>query len=128
MNSVIVSRVISGVLVILIGAAIAAGGFQLWRAPTAWHDVVAGEATTRRVSLGLMVMAALLAIVGIATVANVPWSSHAAAAAVIIVVLAAFWVNHLLFGGIRPLHMVTNVVVALVILALLWFGNGGQAR
>jgi len=36
------------------------------------------------------------------------------------VVIVAFWGNRVLFGGIRPAHMVTNMVVLAIVVALLW--------
>jgi hypothetical protein len=128
MTNVVVCRVIASVLVILISAALALGGIQLWRGgPKAWPDIVANEATVRRTASGMMVMATFLLIAGIAALVNTPWGLHAAAIATILVVAAAFPVNHTLFGQTRALHMVTNFVVAAIILALLWFGQDGQA-
>jgi hypothetical protein len=76
----------------------------------------------------MIVMAALLLVAGVATLGNVPWGGHAAAIATIVLVAAAFPANYALFGDIRPLHTGTNIVVAAIILALLWFGRGGQTR
>jgi hypothetical protein len=118
-----VCRIAGGVLVLLIGTAIGAGGFQLWRGgPEAWPDVTANKTTVRRTSGGMIVMAALLLVVGVAATVNLPWGGWAAAISTMVVVVAAFWANYALFGDIRPLHTGTNVVVAAIILALLWFG------
>ena len=127
MSTSVVCRVVGGVLVILIGAALATGGIQLWRGgPKAWPDVIAGEMTVRRASGGMIAMAVLLLIAGGATIGNVSWGGRAAAIATIALVAAAFWANHALFGNIRPLHTGTNIVVAAIILALLWFGYDGR--
>jgi hypothetical protein len=122
-------RVVAGMLVILVGTALALGGIQLKRSgPKAWPDIIANESTVRRTSSGMIVMAAFLLIAGIAAIGGVPWASHSAAIATIVVVAAAFWANYALFGGIRPLHSGTNIVVAAIILTLLWFGYDGGSR
>jgi hypothetical protein len=129
MTTAAVCRIAGGVLVILIGAALAFGGIQLWRGGAeAWPDVVASEATVRRTASGMIVMAAVLLIAGAAAIANVSWGGHAAAVATIVLVVAAFWANYALFGDIRPAHTGTNIIVAAIILALLWFGHDGQPR
>jgi hypothetical protein len=76
----------------------------------------------------MIVMSALLLVAGAAALGNVPWGDYAAAIVTIVVVAAAFWANHALFGDIRPLHTGTNIVVAAIILALLWFGHDRQPR
>jgi hypothetical protein len=116
-------------LVILIGVALAFGGIQLWRGgPKVWPDVVANEATVRRTSSGMMVMAALLLVAGVAALGNTPWGVRASVLATIVVVAAAFPVNYALFGDMRPLHTGTNIVVAAIILALFWFGLDARSR
>jgi hypothetical protein len=118
-----VCRVVASALVLLISAALGFGGIQLWRSgPEAWPDVIANEMTVRRTAIGMIIMAALLLIAGVAALGNVPWGSYAAAIATIVVVVGAFPANYALFGDIRPLHTGTNVFVAAIILALLWFG------
>jgi hypothetical protein len=108
-------------------AALALGGIQLWRGgPEAWPDVVANEMTVRRTSTGMIVMAALLLVAGVAALGNLPWGVRAAAIATVVVVAAAFPVNYALFGGMRPLHTGTNIVVAAIVLALLWFGHDNK--
>ena len=102
MTTVAVCRVVSGGLVILISAALASGGIQLWRGgPEAWPDVIANELAVRRTSSGMIVMAALLLAAGVAVIGNLPWGCHAAAIAMILLVAAAFWANYALFGDIR---------------------------
>jgi hypothetical protein len=129
MTTAAVCRVIGGTLVLLISAALAFGGIQLWRGgPKAWPDVIANETTVRRTSGGMMVLAALVLVAGVAALGNVPWGGYAAAVATIVVVVAAFPANYALFGDIRPLHTGTNIVVAAIILALLWIGHDGQTR
>jgi hypothetical protein len=127
MTTTALCRIVGGALVILIGVALAFGGIQLWQGgPKAWPDVIANEATVRRMSSGMIVMAALVLFAGVAAVGNLLWGGPAAAAVTIVVVVAAFWVNHALFGDVRPLHTGTNVVVAAVIVALLWYGFQGK--
>ena len=127
MSTAAVCRIAGGVLVLLVGAAIGAGGIQLWRGGSeVWPDVIADKSTVRRTSGGMIVMAALLLVAGIAATVNLPWGGWAAAVATIVVVLAAFWANHAMFGDFRPLHTGANVVVAAIILALLWFGYVAQ--
>ena len=128
MSTAAICRIVGGVLVHLAAAAIGAGGFQLWQGgPGAWPDVIASETTVRRTSNGMVVMAGLMLIAGIAAIGNVSWGGYAAAIATMVVVVAAFWVNHALFGDIRPLHTGTNLVVAAIILALLWYGYARQS-
>ena len=127
MSTAEVCRIAGGVLVLLVGTAIGVGGLQLWRGgPEAWPDVIATKTTVRRTSGGMIVMAALLLIAGAAATVNLSWGGWAAAIATMVVVLAAFWANYALFGNIRLLHTGTNVVVAAIILALLWFGYATQ--
>jgi hypothetical protein len=76
----------------------------------------------------MIAMAVLLLVAGVAALGNVRWGGHAAAIATIVVVAAAFPANYALFGGFRPLHTITNIVVAAIILALLWVGHCGQTR
>jgi hypothetical protein len=125
MDTAAICRMAGGVLVLLVGAAVGVAGIQLWRGGLgAWPDVIAKETTVQHTSGGMMVVAMLLLIAGAAAAGNVPWGAPAAAVGTIVVVLAAFWVNYLLFASMRPLHTVTNVVVAAIILSLLWFGQG----
>jgi hypothetical protein len=116
-------RIAGGVLVFLIGVALSLAGAQLWKGgPAAWPEIVANDVIVRRTAYGLIIMAALLLITGIATMRGVSWGSFVAAIVLIIFVVIAFWGNHLLFGDIRPLHTITNVIVAAIILALLRVG------
>jgi hypothetical protein len=73
----------------------------------------------------MIVLAALLLVAGLAALGNMPWGVRAAAIAIIVVVVAAFPVNYALFGEMRPLHTGTNIVVAAIILALMWYGHDG---
>jgi hypothetical protein len=121
-----VCRIIGGALVVVIGAALAMGGVQLWRGgPAAWPDIIANETTVRRTSSGMLVMAVLLLVAGAAAIGHLRWAGHAAAIATIVVMAAAFWANYALFGDIRLSHTGTNVVVAAIVLALLWLGYNG---
>ncbi len=101
----------------------------MWRGGReSWPDVIANDTTVMRTSGGMMIMAVLLLVAGAAAAGNLSWGGMAAAMATIAVVVAAFCANYVLFGGMRPLHTGTNVVVATVILALLWFGYVGRAQ
>src|SRR5262249_49233245 len=92
-------RIAGGVLVFLIGVALSLAGAQLWKGgPAAWPDIVANDVIVRRAAYGLIIMAALLLITGIATMRGVSWGSFAAAIVLILFVAIAFWGNHLLFG------------------------------
>ena len=98
MTTAAICRTVGGALVILIGAALGFGDMQLWRAgPAIWPDVVANEVTVRRTSGGMIVMAAILLIAGVATIGNVPWAAHAAASATIVLVVAASAHRHAAF-------------------------------
>ena len=124
-----VCRVVGSTLVILTSAALAFGGIQLWRGgPGAWPDVIANETTVRRASCGMIAMALLLLVSGLAALGNVPRGGRAAAIAILVVVVAAFPANYTLFGDVRLLHTGTNIVLAAVVLALLWVGHEGQTR
>ncbi len=113
----------------LVGAALAFGGVQLWRGGAeAWPDVIAGETTVKRAGGGMIALAALMAAASLAVLGRATWGSQAAATFTIVVVVAAFWVNHALFGDIRLAHTGTNVLVAAIILALLWFGHDGKSH
>jgi hypothetical protein len=128
MTTTTVCRIAGSAMVILIGAALAVGGIQLWRGgPQAWPDVRANEMTVRRMSGGMIVMATLLFVAGIAALADLSWGAIAAAIATIVVVAVAFPANYALFGNIRPLHIGTNIVVAALIIVLFWFGHRSRA-
>jgi len=125
MTTAAICRVAGGALIVLISIALAFGAIQLWRGgPEAWPDIIANKLIVRRASSGMIVMAALLLVAGLSVIGNVPWSGHAAAVVLIVLVAAAFWANFALFGDMRRWHAATNIVVAAIILALLWFGNG----
>ena len=128
MNAAALCRIVGGAIVIIVATAIGAGGLQLWRGGAAkWPDIVADETTVKRTSGGMIVIAAVLLVAGIAAIGNLAWGGWAAAVAMLVVVVAAFFVNQALFGSARPLHMVTNIIVAAITLALLWFGYHRQA-
>jgi hypothetical protein len=76
----------------------------------------------------MVALASLLLVAGVAALRNEAGGGHAAAIATLGVVVAAFPANYALFGEIRLLHTGTNIVLAAVILALLWFGHESQAR
>jgi hypothetical protein len=127
MGAGLICRVVGGALVFLIGAALAFGGVQLWQGgPEAWPDVVADATTMKRTSAGMIVIEALFFVAGAAAAGNIPWGGWAASIVTIVAVAAAVWVNYALFRDIRPLHTGTNVIVAAIILALLWFGYARQ--
>jgi hypothetical protein len=116
-------------LVILIGAALAFGGIQLWQGGSqTWPDIVASDEAVRRMSSGMVVMALLLLIAGAAALVNRPWALWAATLGTVAVVAAAFPVNYALFGQWRLAHTGPNIVVAAIILLLLRLGQGRQAR
>jgi hypothetical protein len=128
MTAATVCRIVASGLVLLISAALAMGGIQLWRGGAeAWPDIIANETTVRRTSAGLVVMATILLVAGIAAICNLPWGARAAAIATLVLVGLAFWANYALFGDIRPLHTGTNIIVAAIIVGLLWFASGPQS-
>jgi hypothetical protein len=129
MSKVAICRVAGSVLVILIGAALAFGGIQLWQGGSqTWPDIVARDDAVRRTSSGMIVMALFLIIAGAAALVNRPWGVWAAAIGTVAVVAAAFPVNYILFGQWRLVHTGPNLVVAAIILLLLRLGRGRQAR
>jgi len=118
-----ICRIVAGVSVILIGAAICVGGVQLWGgAPASWPDVIAGDATVKSTAKGMMAMSVILIIAGGAVISNVWWGQLAAVIAVAIFVVTGFWANQVLFGNVRPMHAGPNVAVGALILWLLWIG------
>ena len=123
MNRRDISRIVAGVLIVLIGAAIGLGSVQLWDgAPESWPDVVASNSAVKDTAKGMMAMALVLLVGGIAVLGNLGWGHIAAASAVAIFVAGAFWANYVLLGTVRPIHTGTNVVVGVAILWLLWVG------
>jgi len=123
MSMAAICRVVGGALIVLIGVALAVGGVQLWRGgPTTWPDIIADARIVAQVSGGMLVMAVLMLVSGAAAIGNVPWGRRAGSSATVFVVIAAFWANQALFGDIRPVHTLINVVVGAIIVALLRFG------
>lgn len=56
-----ICRVVAGALVLLSGAALAVAGIHLSRGgPTASRDIIANETTTRRISMSMIGMSAIL--------------------------------------------------------------------
>ena len=123
MRTAAICRVVGGALIVLIGVALAIGGVQLWRGgPTAWPEIIADARIVAQVSGGMLVMAVLMLVSGVAAIGNVPWGRSAGSSATVFLVIAAFWANQALFGDIRMAHTVINVVVAAIIVALLRYG------
>ena len=120
-------RIAGSTLVLLIGIGCGLGGTQLWRGGSkVWPDIIADESIVRRTAVGLIIMAVSLLITGIAAMMAMPWGGASAATATILFMTGGFWGNHILFGDVRPVHTGTNVILALVVLILLWFGYSGQ--
>ena len=124
MRYIRICRIAGGALVFIIGVVLSFAGAQLWaRGSAAAPDIIASDLVVRGSAYALIIMAVLLIVSGIATLRRVPWGSSVAAVAVIILVTAAFAGNYLLFGDIRILHTGTNVIGAVIILALLRAGS-----
>ena len=118
-----ICRIVAGVSVILIGAAICVGGVQLWGgAPASWPDVIAADATVKSTAKGMIAMAVILVVAGVAVISNVGWGQLAAVIAVTIFVVTGFWANQVLFGSVRPMHAGPNVAIGALILLLLRIG------
>src|SRR5262249_40167330 len=65
-----ICRVVGGALAVLIGVTLGVASVQLWNgAPPSWKDVVASAPTVRSASRGILAVAALLLVGGIATMA-----------------------------------------------------------
>src|SRR5262245_43880434 len=120
-----ICRIAAGGLIALIGVAVGFGSVQLWNgAPKSWPDITASDATVQSTARGMIVMAVLLLGTGLAAALHLSWGRWAAAIAIGLFVAGAFWANSVLFGNLRPMHTVPNVLVASVILYLLWVSEG----
>ena len=116
-------RIVAGVIVVLIGVVICVGSVQLWNGPPAsWPDVIAGDASVKSTAKGMLAMAVVLFVAGVAVITNVGWGQFAAAISVTLFVVAGFWANRVLFGSVRPLHTGLNVLVGALVIWLLWVG------
>jgi hypothetical protein len=121
-------RVASGLLVVLVGVAVGFGGFTLWRATSSsWPDLVATTSTIKGVASGMLILAVLLLVAGIAAVMNRRWGRRLAAIAILAFVVGGFCVNYILFGDIRPVHSGANAILAIAILLMLRAGAGVDA-
>ena len=121
-------RIVSGILVVLIGIAVGFGGFQLWAGvPSSRPDLVADASTIKGAAVGMLVLAAFLLLAGSAAIASLRWGRVASAIALLVFVAGGFWVNYAVFGGVRLMHSGANVVVAAVALLLLWLGARREA-
>jgi len=118
-----ICRIVGGMLAVLTGMAVGFGGLQLWNgAPSSWKDVIANRSTVKNAARGIVVVAVMLLIGGVAVAFNLAWGQLAASIAIVNFVAGGFWANHILFGKIRPLHTGANVVVGAIIFWLLWLG------
>src|SRR5262245_48132627 len=104
-----ICRIVGGMLAVLTGMAVGFGGLQLWNgAPSSWKDVIANRSTVKNAARGIVVVAVMLLIGGIAVAFNLAWGQLAASIAIVNFVAGGFWANHILFGKIRPLHTGAN--------------------
>src|SRR5262249_14113246 len=75
-----ICRIVSGILVILVGLAVGFGGLQLSAgAASSWPDLIASVSTIKNVAFGLLILAVLLAIAGSAVTLNLRWGQLASA-------------------------------------------------
>jgi hypothetical protein len=120
MGYVKTSRIVGGVLVLSIGAVVALASAALWRGrPDGMPFFIASNAVAIGISRWMAGVALLLAIAGAASIGRMRWGFAAAVVSLVVFVGGAAWANQILFGGIRPVHAVTNVVVAIVAMLLL---------
>jgi len=118
-----ISRMTGGVIVALIGVAVALGGFQLRNgAPPSWPDVIAADTTVKSAAKGMVAVGVLLFTAGAAATLGIGWGYAAATSATAAFVLGAFWANYVLFGDIRLIHTGPNVLVGMLVVWLLWVG------
>lgn len=73
-------------------------------------------------AIGLALAAVLLLGSSVGVFLRTPWGFPAALTALLVFVVGGFWGNNVVFGDMRPMHTITNVVVAAIALALIWFG------
>ena len=108
-------------LILFVGVACALGGKVLWAGkPAGWTDVIANDSLVHRVSIGLLIVSALMLVAGIAAALRLPWARAVVMLATLLFVAGGFVGNYKLFGDVRPMHTGTNVVVAAIILWMLW--------
>ena len=119
-----ICRIAAGVLVVLVGVAVGFAGIGLLTgAYSSSPDLIASAATTKSAALGMLMLAAMLLLTGAAATINLRWGQWTSAVAILAFVIGGFWVNHVLFGDIRPVHTGTNVDLGALILSLLWAGS-----
>lgn len=102
------------------GAALITGSAQLQKGPVAWPDLIASSTVVHRAAAVMLALGLGAGAAGIVAALDVPWGREAAMLMTLIVVVVAFWGNRVLFGAIRPAHMVTNMVVLAIVVVLLW--------
>src|SRR5262245_39063962 len=74
MNRYDIARVVGGLIVVLIGFAIAVGSFQLRGGkPLSWPDIVAEDATVRIAAGAMAAVAAVLVVAGAAAMLALGW-------------------------------------------------------
>ena len=114
---------IAGSITILVGVGCGFGCWVLWGGkPESWPDVIADDLLIHKVSLGLLIVSALLLAAGTGTMLKLSGAREAGAFAILLFVAGGCLGNYKLFGDLRPKHTVTNAVIALVVLWLLWMG------
>lgn len=114
---------IAGCITILIGAGCGVGCRVLWGGkPESWPDFIANDLLIHKVSLGLLIVSALLLAAGIGTLVRISGSREAVAVAILLFVAGGYLGNYKLFGDLRPKHTLANTVIAAVVLWLLWVG------
>jgi hypothetical protein len=117
-------RVAAGALTALVGVALGVAAAQLWNgAPASWPDVVASEASVKSTARVIALVTAALVIAGSATAFGAAWGRSAAAIGILAFAAGGFWANVVVFGSVRPIHTIPNIIIAVIVLILLWMSR-----
>jgi hypothetical protein len=112
-------RMAASGLLTLVGAALTFASIQLWDGKAAsWPDIVADDLTVKITAKAILVVAVILLGAAAAIALDLAWAKPLSILGALLFVAGGFWANSTLFGGIRPLHTGTNVVIGAFIIWL----------
>lgn len=110
------------VMVVALGCTL--GAVALFRGTaTDWPDVVGSNRALRNTAIGLTCASLLHGIAVFALALDVMYGPHFAAVALFVFVVGGFAGNYAVFHDWRPMHTVTNTVIAAFGWLLLWIGH-----
>jgi len=111
-------------LLLIVAVVIGLGSNALWNGrPSNWPDLIATDEVVIAASRWAVALSAVFVVCAIAAFMNLTWAFIVTTIWLTIAVAILFWGHYVLFGKWDAVHMVTNVVVAVVILLLLWKGT-----